>query len=275
MKAAMSSPRVALVTGASSGLGAAIARALAARGWHVLAASRRATVPQLGTGAPGRIEPLALDVARPESIDGVAQALFTRGLNVELLVNAAGANIAGYFEEVSREQGRALMDTNFHGVADTIRAFAPPMRQRRRGTILTVGSLAGLVAPPGEAYYAASKHALEGLHESLQYEFGRFGVRICLAEPGFMRTALARSSPVAAFEIADYADLGAALRQRWVNSIDAGADPDAMAAPIVEWGLTGRGLRRRFGADTRWPVLLKRLLPESAFFAGARRRYGL
>jgi short-subunit dehydrogenase len=120
-----------------------------------------------------------------------------------LLVNNAGINISGVFEELSAAQGRAIVDTNFHGVADTIRAFLPAMRERRPGTLLTIGSLAGLLAPPGEAFYAASKHALEGLHEALQHELHRFGIRVCLAEPGFIRTDLARSVSASEQTIAD------------------------------------------------------------------------
>jgi NAD(P)-dependent dehydrogenase (short-subunit alcohol dehydrogenase family) len=195
---------VALVTGGSSGLGAALCAELAGRGWHVLAASRRATAPALAQPAcSGVVEPLALDVCRPASIADLARQLERRGQMPELLVNNAGINISGVFEELSAAQGRAIVDTNFHGVADTIRAFLPAMRERRRGTLLTIGSLAGLLAPPGEAFYAASKHALEGLHEALQHELHRFGIRVCLAEPGFIRTDLARSVSASEQTIAD------------------------------------------------------------------------
>lgn len=187
---------VALVTGGSSGLGAALCAELAGRGWHVLAASRRATAPELApTAGAGVIEPLALDLCCPSSIADLAHRLGQSGRMPELLVNNAGINISGVFEELSAAQGRAILDTNFHGVADMLRAFLPDMREHRRGTILTIGSLAGLLAPPGEACYAASKHALEGLHEALQHELHRFGIGVCLAEPGFIRTDLARSVP--------------------------------------------------------------------------------
>lgn len=267
---------VALVSGGSSGLGAALCAELAGRGWHVLAASRRATAPVLAPVAgDGVIEPLALDVSCPASIADLAHRLGQSGRMPELLVNNAGINISGVFEELSAAQGRAILDTNFHGVADMLRAFLPAMRERRRGTILTIGSLAGLLAPPGEACYAASKHALEGLHEALQHELHRFGIRVCLAEPGFIRTDLARSVPPPELSIADYAPLRQKLRAHWAASVAGGMAAEAAAGEIVRWALEGRGLRRRFGADARWLPWLKALLPQGAYAAGVRRRFGV
>lgn len=275
----MSTPRpslpAALVTGGSSGLGAALCAELASRGWHVLAASRRATAPVLAPSAgAGIVEPLALDVCRPGSIADLAQQLGQRGLMPELLVNNAGINISGVFEELSAAQGRLIFDTNFHGVADILRAFLPAMRERRRGTILTIGSLTGLLAPPGEAYYAASKHALEGLHEALVHELHRFGIRVCLAEPGFIRTDLARSVPPPELSIADYAPVRQRLHAHWVASVEAGMTAEAASREILHWALEGKGLRRRFGADARWLPWLKALLPQRAYAAGVRRRFG-
>ncbi|MBL8328694.1 MAG: SDR family NAD(P)-dependent oxidoreductase [Rubrivivax sp.] len=267
---------IALVTGGSSGLGAALCAELAGRGWHVLAASRRGTVPGAALpGGAGLIEPLALDVCRQESISDLARRLDHQGQMPELLVNNAGINISGVFEELSAAQSRAILDTNFHGVADCIRAFLPAMRARRRGTILTIGSLAGLLAPPGEACYAASKHALEGLHEALQHELHRFGIRLCLAEPGFIRTALAHSAAAPEYTVADYAALREVLRAHWTASVAGGMSAERAARDIVGWTLEGKGLRRRFGDDARRLPWLKALLPESAFAAGLRRRFGI
>lgn len=271
--ATQASTRVALVTCGSSGLGAAICAELAQRHWHVVAASRRGTSPTAAPADAGVIEPVALDVCHPESIADLASHLARRGQMPELLVNGAGINIHGVFEEVSAAQGRAIIDTNLHGVADTIRAFLPAMRARRRGTILTIGSLAGLLAPPGEAYYAASKHALEGLHEALQHELQRFGIRVCLAEPGFIRTDLARSAAEPAAQIADYTPVRQSLREHWTASVATGMPAERAARDIVQWALGGRGLRRRFGADACWLPWLKAVLPQRAYAAGLRRRF--
>jgi NAD(P)-dependent dehydrogenase (short-subunit alcohol dehydrogenase family) len=275
MNGTQAAARVALVTGGSSGLGAAICNELAARGWRVLAASRRATAPMRPPAGRGSVEPVALDVCRGASIAELAGRLEQQGQMPELLVNSAGINLSGVFEEVSQQQGRAIVDTNFHGVADTIRAFLPAMRERRRGTVLTIGSLAGLMAPPGEAYYAASKHALEGLHEALQHELRRFGIRVCLAQPGFIRTNLARSSPACGHCVADYDPVRERLREHWMASVDGGMAAEKAAGDIVRWALEGKGLRRRFGTDARWLPWLKTALPEQAYAAGVRRRFGV
>jgi NAD(P)-dependent dehydrogenase (short-subunit alcohol dehydrogenase family) len=216
-----------------------------------------------------------MDVTQETSIRAALAQVLQRGLSLDLLINNAGINVSGVVEEMPREQGRAVMDTNFYGVVDTTRAVLPHMRQRRGGTILTIGSLAGLVAPPGEAYYAASKHALEGFLESLQYEVASFGVRVCLAEPGFVRTNLARGAANIPATCADYDNTRATLKQHWVAAIDGGMPVDDMAERIVDWAVTGRGFRRRFGADAMWAPIAKQLMPESIFFSVARRKFGL
>jgi NAD(P)-dependent dehydrogenase (short-subunit alcohol dehydrogenase family) len=266
-------PHVALVTGASAGLGAAMVRALARNGWHVFAASRSAGSAAGSVG--GRIEPLYMDVTQETSIHAALARVAERGLVFDLLINNAGINVTGVVEEMPREQGRAIIDTNLYGVVDTIRAVLPCMRERRRGTILTIGSLAALVAPPGEAYYAAGKCALEGFLESLQYEATSFGVRICLAEPGFVRTDFARRSVNIPATCVDYDNIRAALKQRWMAAIDAGMPVNDMADRIVNWAVNGRGFRKRFGLDALWAPIAKQLLPEAVFFWMARRKFGI
>jgi NAD(P)-dependent dehydrogenase (short-subunit alcohol dehydrogenase family) len=270
-----SDSRVALVTGASGGLGAAMARALARNGWHVFAASRSAASGRGGESADERVEPLYMDVTHESSIRAALARVSERGLVIDLLINNAGINVSSVFEEMPREQGRTIMDTNFYGVVDTIRAVFPRMRERRRGTILTIGSLAALVAPPGEAYYAAGKQALEGFLESFQYEATLFGVRVCLAEPGFIRTNLARGAVDIPATCADYDDIRAALKQHWVAAIDAGMPVNDMAERIVNWALTGRSFRKRFGPDALWIPIAKHLLPEAVFFSVTRRKFGI
>jgi len=268
-------PRVALITGASAGLGAAMARALDHKGWHVIAASRSAGSDPDRAFVGTQIEPLTMDVTMESSIRGGLARLSERGLMLDLLINNAGINVTGVVEEISKEQGRAIMDTNFYGAVDMIRAVLPCMRERRRGTILTIGSLAALVAPPGEAYYAAGKHALEGFLESLQYEAISFGVRICLAEPGFVRTDFARRAANIPATCVDYDNIRAALKQRWIAAIDAGMPVHDMADRIVNWAVNGRGFRKRFGLDALWAPIAKQLLPEAVFFWIARRKFGI
>lgn len=145
--------------------------------------------------------------------------------------------------------------------------------ERRLGTILTIDSLAGLLAPPREACCAASKHALEGLHQALQRQLHRFGIRVCLAELGLIRTGLARSAATCEQSITHYAPVRQNLREHWTSSVAAGMAAEHAARDIVRWALDGRGLRRRFGTDARWLRWLKAVLPERACAAGLRRRF--
>jgi NAD(P)-dependent dehydrogenase (short-subunit alcohol dehydrogenase family) len=182
------SRKVVLVTGASAGLGASIATELAGRDWDVLAASRRGLAP-----AGGSVRPVVMDVT---SVESVRKSIGSERLDA--IVCNAGINAAAPAEELDDARARSILETNFWGVVNTVRAALPKFRQQGQGCIVVIGSLAGLMAPPGASYYAASKHALEGWLESLQYEVAGFGVRVHLIEPGFIRTDLAAAEPVPA-----------------------------------------------------------------------------
>jgi NAD(P)-dependent dehydrogenase (short-subunit alcohol dehydrogenase family) len=267
--------KIALVTGASSGLGAALAVELARRGWLVHAASRSGRAPAAASGR-GRIRPLQLDVTAVDQVQHTVSALAAETGGIDLVINNAGINFSGVVEEVPLIRGAEIVETNFFGAVYVTRAALGSMRERRSGTILTIGSLAGLVAPPGEAYYAASKHALEGFMESLHYEVESFGIRVLLAEPGFIRTALATASPPIEAVHDAYERYRVALSAHWKEAIASGAHGHDVARRIVDWAeRPGRAMRRRFGRDARWTLLAKRLVPEPLFFAITRKVFGI
>jgi NAD(P)-dependent dehydrogenase (short-subunit alcohol dehydrogenase family) len=266
------SNRTALVTGASGGLGAALAIELARRGWTVFAGSRSGTAPE---GARA-ITALTLDVTETSSVEAAVREILAAGENIDLVINNAGINFTGVAEEVPIDKGIGVMETNFFGAVRVTNAVLPHMRSRRSGTVLTIGSLAGLVAPPGEAFYAASKFALEGFLEALQHEVAGFGIRILLAEPGFIKTNLAACSPAIPARFDEYDPVRDALANQWKKSVDAGVDARLMAKHILDWTeKPGSRFRRRFGPDARWVPLLKALLPQSLFFAATRRAFGI
>jgi NAD(P)-dependent dehydrogenase (short-subunit alcohol dehydrogenase family) len=269
----MREPRTALVTGASGGLGAALTAELQDRGWTVYAASRSGGVPLAGSP---RIHARALDVGDEAAVTRAVGQVLRETDGLDLVVANAGINVNGVFEEISIEHALAVLRTNLLGVAHLARAVLPGMRARRRGTVLVIGSLAGMVAPPGESWYAASKHALEGLLEALQYEVRPFGVRVLLAQPGFLRTGLVAAAPALPAIHKDYEAMRVALQQRWNRSVAGGGDPSVVAQQILDWAeRPGPGLRRRFGADARWLPIVKHLLPESMFFAVTHSLFGL
>ncbi|MFA7293681.1 MAG: SDR family NAD(P)-dependent oxidoreductase, partial [Rhodocyclaceae bacterium] len=154
---------IALITGASSGIGAATAEKLALAGYKVYGTSRR------GDGAPHlSFEMLSLDVTSDESVEAAVKEVMRLDGRIDLLVNNAGFGVApAGAEESSIEQARAIFETNFFGIVRMTRAVVPHMRHQGRGRIINIGSVLGLLPMPYMALYAATKHAIEGYSESL------------------------------------------------------------------------------------------------------------
>src|SRR5204862_7092621 len=177
--------RVALVTGASSGIGEAAARALVGAGFAVYGTSRRATPGE----KRGDVVFLPLDVTADESVGGAVREVLDRSGRIDVLVNNAGLGVAGAGEESSVEQARALFETNLFGSIRMTRAVLPHMREQGSGRIINVSSVLGLVPAPFMALYSATKHAIEGYSESLDHEVREHGVRVLLVEPGYTNTA--------------------------------------------------------------------------------------
>lgn len=178
-----------LVTGASSGIGQAIAQLLTARGYTVYGTSRKPT---------GSLIPL--DVRSDESV----RACVDRVGAIDVLVNNAGYSLMGSAEETSVDEAKAQLETNFFGVVRMVKAVLPAMRQARAGKIITIGSLAGITAIPFGAFYTASKFALEGYTEALWHELRPFGIHVTLIEPGFIATPIGESTQIAAAPLAAY-----------------------------------------------------------------------
>jgi NAD(P)-dependent dehydrogenase (short-subunit alcohol dehydrogenase family) len=132
---------------------------------------------------------LPLDVTDDESVADAVREVLDRFGRIDVLVNNAGRGIAGAAEESSLEQARALFETNLFGSMRMTRAVLPQMREQRRGRIINVSSIVGLIPVPFGALYASSKHALEGYSESVDHEVREHGVRVLLVEPGFTKTS--------------------------------------------------------------------------------------
>lgn len=262
-----------LLTGGSSGLGASLANRLAGSGWQTYAGSRRGT---LADGAAPSILPLQLDVTvEQECVAAIDRILSEHGALDTVICNA-GINANAPAEELPLERAKAILETNFWGAVNVIRAALPHFRVRHQGTIVVVGSLAGIVSPPGEAYYAASKHAVRGFLESLQYEVSSFGIRVHLIEPGYIKTGLAEASPPAHGDIADYTIMRDQLSAHWARSIAGGMPVETAAQKIAEvLENPNAPFRTRIGKDAIWVPRWKTLFPVRSFFAIARRRFGL
>lgn len=266
----MVTEKVALVTGASSGFGQLTARRLVENGFTVFGTSRQ----RLPSGEG--IEMLELDVTVTDSVESCVQTVLAHRERLDILVNNAGETHASLIEETPLEVAMRVFDTNFWGVVRVTNAVLPLMRRQRSGRIINVSSLAGLVGVPGQAFYAASKHALEGYTESLQAELQQFHIRVSLIEPGFFRTNLHHSMARVSHRIPDYDSVRATIESVLMDAMSGGGDPGKVAANIVAVAASRRpNLRYRVGTDAQWVPRLKAWLPERWFIRGMRRRFRL
>lgn len=176
--------RVALVAGASSGLGRAVAQRLAADGLHTYAGARSFD----GTKTPpGGCEAIVLDVTDASSVEAAVARVMAREGRIDVLVNCAARIMLGSCEDTSPDELLAVMETNFLGMVRMTQSVLPVMRSQGSGRILQLSSLNGRFAIPFQGAYAASKHALEGWNEALSMEASRFGILVTLMEPGDCR----------------------------------------------------------------------------------------
>ncbi len=187
--------RVALITGASSGIGKACAEHLHQQGWRVYGTSRRAGAPGsapdgAGGGDAASFELIAMDVTQDDSVrQGVDYVLSKEG-RLDVVLNNAGYGLAGAAEETSLAEAKAQFETNYFGAVRVCRAVLPTMRQQRAGHIVNMSSMAGMIAIPFQSMYSASKFALEGYSEALRMEVKSLGIQVSLIQPGDFKTGL-------------------------------------------------------------------------------------
>jgi NAD(P)-dependent dehydrogenase (short-subunit alcohol dehydrogenase family) len=265
-------PRVAVVTGASAGIGRACAGRLAGTGWSVTGASRRGTAEPGWTG-------LVMDVDSDTSVsDGIADVMRREG-RIDALVAAAGWGVAGAAECTTIAEAKAQFETNFWGCVRVVQAVLPHMRAQRGGRIVLISSLGGVIGIPFQAYYSASKFALEGFGEALAYEVAPFGVHVTLVQPGNIATDFTASRVLAKGGESEPAY--AAAMTKAVSAMErdeAGGAPPAQVAATVERVLAANHPPRRVSvgkAGERVGLIAKRLLPFRVFEAAAKGSLGV
>ena len=233
----MSEKKVWFITGAGRGMGVDIAQAALAAGHSVVATGRNADRVEKAIGAHEELLAVALDITSTEAAQAAAATAVERFGRIDVLVNNAGNFYAGYFENISPEQFRAQMETNFFGPLNVTRAVLPVMRRQRRGQVITITSTAGLIGQEFCAAYAASKFALEGWMESLHFDLEPYGISTMAVEPGFFRTELlveGSSTIWPELEIEDYAERTAQTIEAWkIMNGQQGGDPKKLARALV------------------------------------------
>lgn len=231
------SNNVWFITGAGRGLGIDIAQAALAAGHLVVATGRDAARVEEAIGVHDNLLAVALDITDPAAAESAAQKAVDRFGRIDVLVNNAGNFYAGFFENISADQFRAQMETNFFGPLNVTRAILPVMRRQRSGQVITITSTAGLVGGEFTSAYAASKFALEGWMESLRSEVEPYGIRTMAVEPGFFRTELlveGSSTIWPELEIEDYTERTAQTIAAWKSmNGQQGGDPQKLGRALV------------------------------------------
>src|SRR6184192_2834907 len=263
---------VALVTGASSGIGKATAERLATAGYKVYGTSRRGATP-----GQRSFEMLSLDVTSDESVAAAVNALLRSEGRLDLLVNNAGFSVApAGAEESSIEQARAIFETNFFGIVRTTRAVLPHMRRQGSGRIINIGSVLGFLPAPYMALYAATKHAVEGYSESLDHELRTRGIRVSVIEPAYTKTQFDANLLEPDAQLAEYREARATVSRQLSASLETADEPGVVADVVLEAARAARPkLRYTAGGLATRLRLLRRFAPAGMVDAGIRKNLRL
>ena len=234
--------QVALVTGASSGIGRETAIMLAGRGFQVLAAARRMDrLTELADQVEG-ITPIDVDLSDPDDLEKFCQHVSGLPEPVSVLINNAGYSLRGVLEDVVIEAAKRMFQVNVFALMQVTQACLPGMRKMRGGTIVNLSSMAGKFAFPGSGPYAATKHAVEAITDALRIEVRPFGIRVVAIRPGFIATEF---NDVATTQTGD---------------LFARTDPDYM--PVYE--TSGKGIGKMFAnATVPGPELIANIILEA------------
>lgn len=267
-----------LITGCSSGIGAAAAREFAAQGWNVAATLRRPAAAQFEPGR-GAIEAFALDVTDRVSIDTAIGQVLARFGRIDVLINNAGYGLFGPFETASPEAIEREFQTNVFGLFDVTRAVLPTLRAQAGGVIINVASLSGLVAMPLYSLYAATKFAVVGFSESLGHELAPLGIRVKVFAPGSVATGFAGRSLARTFDGDGGPYAGVIERVSGAFAANRGsgrtATPEQVAQALYGAATDGSAqVRYIVGDDALQLMQMRREIGEEALLARIRGQVG-
>ena len=276
-----------LITGATDGLGKAAALLLAGRGYRLFAAGRsaekRAQLDALAREKKLPLETLEMDVCDDASVNAGVLSVLNKAGAIDVLINNAGLVYAGAVEELRLEDWRKQFETNFFGVLRVTQAILPHMRERQKGRILMMSSVSGIVTPPTQGAYSASKHAIEAVANAMRSELYPFGIETILIEPGYIvtniqQTAMELAQPYQE-EISNghYAKIYATyLSSAKSTRAQSKTTPEDCARIMLE-AIEAPRPKARYGVTplatlVKWG---KRLLSDRAADRLIRRRYGI
>jgi NAD(P)-dependent dehydrogenase (short-subunit alcohol dehydrogenase family) len=260
---------------------------LAQHGYRVFAAGRSAEkrrhLDELARQQKLELETLDMDVCDDSSVKEGVAAMISKAGSVDVLINNAGIIYVSTVEDTRMEDWRRQFETNFFGVVRVTQAVLPHMRTRRRGRILMVSSVSGIITPPTHGPYSSTKHAMEGLSNALRLEMYPFGVQVILIEPGYIMTNLQNTAAELMEPYAEkitagpYAKIYAGAYTGTTSAREKSKTTPKDCARVMLKAIEAHSPKARYGvtplaAMAKWA---KRLLPDSAIDSIIRRRYGI
>jgi NAD(P)-dependent dehydrogenase (short-subunit alcohol dehydrogenase family) len=264
-----SNNRVAIITGASSGIGSAAALSLLSQGFTVYGAARR--IDRLEALASQGVKPLALDVTDAKSMQGgIANVMASSG-RIDVLVNNAGYGSYGAIEDVSQEEAKRQFDVNVFGAMELTKLVLPQMRKQGSGRIINISSVGGRAVGPFGGWYHGTKFALEALSDSLRMELKPFGIDVVVVEPGGIKSEfldIAASGLQATSGNGPYADRVKSMLASFTNPrMMSMQSPPQVIADVIARAATVKQPKTRYvaGFGARPLVTLRRLLSDRAF----------
>ena len=265
------SGQTAIVTGASSGIGAATAAALARAGFNVIGTSRRKDAP-----GPDGVTMLACDVTDDVSVKQLIGDVLAMTGRIDVLVNNAGMGLFGGAEESSVDQAKSLFDVNFFGMVRMTNAALPSMRKNGGGRIINISSVLGIIPAPYSAHYGATKHAVEGYSESLDHETRAFNVRVTLVEPAFTKSSFDQAALKPDRVLDEYAQARTGVERLLQQAMIIGDPPEVVAETVVVAATADRPKRRyTAGKAAKQVSFARRFVPADMFDRSLRKQFGL
>ena len=263
--------KTALVTGAHVGIGRNIADTLAVAGYQVFGTSRSDRPNRKG------VSMLRLDVRDEHEVRKSINQLTNEVGPIDLLVSNAGLTVVAPSEELPIDVAKDMMDVNFFGTARIANAVLPGMRDRQAGHLIFISSLAGQMGVPGQGYYCATKHAIEGYADGLRAEVKPFGIKVTILEPGSFRTKIIEKSAEPEWPtISAYDGIRERLRDVIAEATKKGEDPQLLADLCLKVATTASPrLRYRVDTDGKRAMFFKSMMPESIFYGVVEKRFGM
>jgi NAD(P)-dependent dehydrogenase (short-subunit alcohol dehydrogenase family) len=263
--------KVVIVTGVSSGIGRVTAEKFASQGCQVFGTVRNVAK---ATPLPG-VQLIEMDVQDMASIQRAIQWVMERAQHIDVLVNNAGVAMLGATEETSMGEASWMFETNVLGILRTCQAVLPHMRAQGSGRIVNVSSVLGFLPAPYMGLYSATKHAVEGLSETLDHEVRQFGVRVSLVEPGFTKSKLDTNSPEASNKIPAYDTERELVSQAIAKNVGTAPEPDGVANTIVTAALGAWRMRHTPNGQASLLSKLRRFMPAGPVDQSLRKSFGL